>query len=179
MKRSTNDCRRKAGQFMASISGNSEAPTSEGPIDQPSGEEVNTRQLEFAWRLHSSLQGWYATAEKKAQLILTFNGAFVTVLVGSIFGKVAEVQTVVKLFGPETWALLMISLFAPIGAIGCAVACLWSQHGTGKKDLAAFGVNVRDASTYPSAALWYFGHIAHLPAERLEERLRQVSPRTY
>lgn len=151
---------------------------SDHPIDQSSDHSSSRPDIEFLRRLHTSIHGWYATAETKAQLILAFNGAFVTVLTGAIFGKIAEVRALVGVFGPETWALLILSLSAPIGAVACAVGCLWSQHGNSRQDLVVLGVDFRNADTYPSQALWYFAHLAQFPVEPAVERLRQADQQT-
>jgi hypothetical protein len=159
---------------VLSISGDADSQARGNPIDQSPNPSPPAPDIEFLRRLHSSIQGWYTIAETKAQLLIAFNGAFVTVIVGAIFGKIEDVRALVDVFGAETWILLLLSLAAPVGAVACAVACLWSQHRKSRRDFNMFGVDPSNPATYHSAILWYFAHLAQLPVESTVERLRHV-----
>jgi hypothetical protein len=56
---------------------------------QDSSEEA----LEYARRLYLNILEWYKIADSKGQLLLTLNGAFVTVMTGFVLGKPAGIAT--------------------------------------------------------------------------------------
>jgi hypothetical protein len=110
-------------------------------------------------------------AETKAQLLLTVNGAFVTILFGTLFGRLGNVHA---RFGPETWAFLGVGVVALISALACAAGCLWSFHGNAKEEFAHLGVNPDDPASYRPEVLWYFGHLARLRSDAAVEALRRA-----
>jgi len=122
-------------------------------------------------RVYASTREWYTVAETKAQLLLTVNGAFVTILSGFLFGNAGDVHAGVVRFGPETWTFLGIAVSALVSALVCAAGCLWSFHGQAKRELARLGVDRDDPNTYQPEALWYFGHLAYLRSDAAVKQL--------
>ena len=112
--------------------------------------------------LYENTRQWYTTAETKAQLLLTVNGAFITIVFSTLFSTGNEVRSGIVHFGTDTRIFLGISAAALASAIACAGLCLWSLHGKGNQELTALGINPSDPDTYKPAGLWYFGHIARL-----------------
>ena len=49
--------------------------------------------VEYTRRLYANVLAWYDNADRKAQLILTANGGFLTVLVGFALSRPLEVDT--------------------------------------------------------------------------------------
>jgi hypothetical protein len=77
---------------------------------------------------------WYKVAESKAQLILTVNGAFVTITFGLLSGSVAELRRSVAVIGILTWFFLTLALVALCGSIVAAALSLvavltYNVHG--------------------------------------------------
>jgi hypothetical protein len=136
---------------------------------QPEATEISAAYIR---RVYASTREWYSVAETKAQLLLTVNGAFVTILSGIIFGKLSDVAAAGARFGPETWLFLGIAVAALVSALVCAAGCLWSFHGNAKEEFAYLGVNPDDPATYRPEVLWYFGHLAHLQLDAAVEALR-------
>jgi hypothetical protein len=134
-------------------------------------EQVSEANVEYLRRMYAGTRGWYTAAETKAQLLLAINGAFVTLLFGTLFSRPSDVQAVTVHFGVDTWAFIGMSVTALVGAIVCAALSLWSLHGRAVKDLARLGVNPGDPDSYRAEALWYFGHVARLQPDAVTERL--------
>jgi hypothetical protein len=114
--------------------------------------------------------------ETKAQLLLTVNGAFVTILFGVLFGRAGDVRAGVAHFGPETWAFLGVAVAALVSALVCAAGSLWSFHGRVKEEFARLDVDPGNPDTYRAEVLWYFGHLALLRPKEVAEKLRGAGP---
>jgi hypothetical protein len=113
---------------------------------------------------------WYKVVESKAQLILTVNGAFVTITFGLLSTRLGELKR--TMVGPETWVFMGVALLALCGSIGYATACLQSRHeGNIRTDFAQLEVRPDDKESYRPEAMWYFGHVASLRWEWVTERL--------
>jgi hypothetical protein len=67
---------------------------------------------EYTRRLYASTREWYTISETKAQLLLTVNGAFVTIFFGILFGKVGNLHAWAARFGPEAWVFLGVAVVA-------------------------------------------------------------------
>jgi hypothetical protein len=117
--------------------------TSDAAMAQPPSDTTEIA-AEYIRRVYASTREWYAVAETKAQLLLTVNGAFVTILFGTLFGKLGNAHA---RFGPETWAFLGITVAALVSALVCAAGCLWSFHGHAKEEFAHLGVNPDDPAS--------------------------------
>lgn len=129
--------------------------------------------LEFLRRAYASTREWYDIAERKAQIILGVNGILVTVVLGSIFGKLDQLHNLKLTLHPSTWILGALVACSVVGAVSCAALCMWSLHGNASlRELTEMGVDSRDGDTYRPEALWYFGHLANLDATLAVGRLR-------
>jgi Family of unknown function (DUF5706) len=131
--------------------------------------------VEYARLVYENTLDWYKTADMKAQLLLTVNGVFVTIVSGSLLRDVAEVRALGDEFGVETWAFFLLAVVGLAGAITCAARCLWSRLGKTAKGLVVqLGVRRDDPTSYRPEVLWFFGHLAQLKTEPAAERLRQA-----
>jgi hypothetical protein len=140
------------------------------PVVEPSP----TDGLDYVRNLYDVEVGWFRVAETKAQVILTVNGIFVSVLFGATLGKITNVRSLAALFGPETWVLLLISMGALTGAIGCAARSLWSWHRRrASEDFKRLEMDPAVPDSFRPEALWYFGGLAQLPVETAAKCLRQ------
>jgi hypothetical protein len=118
---------------------------------------------------------WYKVAESKAQLILTIDGAFVTITFGLLSGSVADLRRSFESAGVLTWLFLTLTLVAVCGSIAAAAASLLSQHDRHiRNDFAQLGVNPDDETTYRPECLWYFGHLASLRWRGVQNLLRDA-----
>jgi hypothetical protein len=68
--------------------------------------------LEYARKLYANILDWYKDAHGRAQLILTVDGAFVTLLAGAVVGSRSDLHATVNAFGLETWIALTLMAVA-------------------------------------------------------------------
>jgi hypothetical protein len=122
-----------------------------------------TADVEYVRRVYDQTLDWYKVAETKAQLLLGAIGLFLTVLGGTVFGKVDDLRALSSTFGVETWLFLAVWILAASGAVLCATRSLLSLHGHAIRDFANLHVDPAAPLTYRPEVLWYFGHLANLP----------------
>ena len=145
------------------------------------GEAAQPRSegLEYARALYERVIAWYESAERKAQLILTLDGVFLSLLTGSLLSKPDDLRPIIDTFGPDTWALFALMCVALVGSIGSAVSCLYSRIYR-DTDLARFreqyDVDVDDPESYAPQAMWFFQEVAALKPEHVRARLRKAEP---
>src|SRR6476660_210956 len=80
----------------------------------------STPGLEYARKLYANILEWYKDVHSRAQVILTVDGAFITLLAGSVLGKSDEIAAATDEFGPETWALLALT------AVAFGLSLIWA-----------------------------------------------------
>ncbi|WP_305784675.1 hypothetical protein [Symbioplanes lichenis] len=135
--------------------------------------------LEYMRRVYERAIDWYKIAEGKAQLILTVNGAFVTVVFGLLSGNVAGLRNSLGSIGVLTWLFLTLGSLALGGSILAAALSLLSRHETHiRHDFAELAVDPRDETTYCPEALWYYGHLAKLHRRGIQRMVRGVDEAT-
>ena len=142
----------------------------------PPPEEMDAA-VEYARRLFESVMEWYGSADTKAQVVLTIDGAFLAFLTGSIFAEPADLAPILSRFTPAIWLLLALMSLCLTGSIACALLALWSRlHTPASTDrkLASLGVRTADASTYAPEAAWFFQLVRRLDREQFARRLATV-----
>ncbi|REG01309.1 hypothetical protein DFJ67_7390 [Asanoa ferruginea] len=134
--------------------------------------------LDYARRVYDMVIDWYKTAEKKAQLLLTANGAFATILFGIVSSNPTGLHQFGVNAGAETWFFVTVAVIAFCGAVGYASAGLLSRHRHNiRLDFARLDVHPQEPKTYKREAVWYFGHIASLQFGPTVDLLRTANPR--
>src|SRR4029450_9703531 len=123
---------------------------------------------------------WYKIADSKGQLLLTLNGAFVTIMAVFVLGNPAEIRDKVQQFRPETWFLLIVAALAIALSIGCAATCHWSRAGLSKASIYRIiklqhGVDPERKETYTANVAWWFGTIALLNRQHISDTIKQAN----
>jgi hypothetical protein len=129
------------------------------PLDPPAEADVNDGQADpgtFVTLTQIPAQ-WYTAAERKAQLLLTVSGAFVTIVFSALFSRNNGVRTGVIHFGTDTRVLSGISAATLVSAIACAGLSLWSLHGKGSRELELLGINPNDRTLTNQPSYDIFG----------------------
>lgn len=135
--------------------------------------------LEYTRRLYASVLGWYESADRKAQLVLTANGGFVTLLAALSLANPAEVEQTLSVFGPETWLFFGLATTGVAVSFASAALALRSRllkHSEKTDIFSRHGVRPRDGTTYDPSVLWFFQLVQHLEENALRRRLRSLSP---
>jgi Family of unknown function (DUF5706) len=121
---------------------------------------MDTRsEREFAWRVHDAQESWIGKVDMKASVVLGFEAA-VVVLVITSDGIWSRLQGTVPWTRPIGYVAVAF-LLAGVIFVGAAV---WPFTG-----------RVRRLRTGSTTNLIYFGHLRHVPAEELVERLGNLS----
>ena len=122
--------------------------------------------LDYARNAYDLALNWFRIAETKAQLILTADGLFLSLLFGVALGKSSDLPSLTNQFGPETWVLLLVAAGALCGSICCAATSLWSMHSRRiTNDFRRLNLDPAKPETYRPEGLWYFAELAQLPIE--------------
>jgi hypothetical protein len=121
----------------------------------------------YARRLYDRIIAWAEVADRRAQLILTLNGVFVSFLVGSMLSKPTELQAVTTEFGVETWACLGAMALILVLSIGFAISCLVSRFNDDE------GAR-RSLETNSDLVAWYFPVIAKMGEAEKEKFMTSV-----
>jgi hypothetical protein len=136
-----------------------------------------TAQREHVQALYNGIVAWYEHAERKAQLILTLDGVFVSFLSASAFKKSADLRATTSHFGPETWVLLGLMAASLVVSIASAVVALRSRlysRAELEHYLARHRVDTTTEATYGPAVTWFFQHLAELDPGVLAGVLRRA-----
>ena len=134
---------------------------------------------DYMRRMYDRIIAWYEVADRKAQLILTLNGVFVSFIVGSTLSKPEELRAVTTRFGPETWLLLGLMTLALVASISSALRCLIScaLPATATKtapDVAESKPDPATARKPEEQVPWFFQHVAALTPEEFVHRVARV-----
>jgi hypothetical protein len=105
-------------------------------LARQSGEEARLQHLPDSARpaalaysqlVFANVFDWYKSADAKAQIILTLDGALVAFLTTSVFKNPADLSEIAHKFTAWTWVLLISMCLCLAGSIMSALACLWSR----------------------------------------------------
>jgi hypothetical protein len=129
--------------------------------------------------VYADVFDWYKIADSKSQLILTLDGALITVATGLVLASPGQLAAQEGRFGWETWMFLAISSLTLTASVVCAVKCLYSRLGDTSLDglIRRDGVDPKDERTYVPAIAHWFGTIAVLDRQRAINYLK-TAPRT-
>jgi hypothetical protein len=139
--------------------------SSERPQSAAAGPDDATG-LDYARRQYANIREWYDNADKKAQLILTANGSFVTILAGLALTKPADVRDTVHVFGVETWLFFGLSALSVLVAFLAAAAVLWSR--VSREELGG--------RSGDPARVWYLRTAEESGQPSFQQQLRTMTP---
>jgi hypothetical protein len=130
--------------------------------------------VEYLRRLYANVFDWYKIADSKAQLILTLDGVFVTIVTGTVFAKPDDLAAWQRVFGLETWIFLSLAALTIMSSIICAILCLHSRlHEALLSDIVRhYHVNRDDIRTYVPGVAWWFGMIAKMEPKLIARYLQ-------
>jgi len=129
------------------------------PTDQP----TDSLGVIYLRSVYADVFEWYKIADVKSQLVLTLDGALITVATGLVLASPGQLAAQEKRFGWETWMFLAISSLALTMSVVCAVKCLYSRlDNAGQRTLRRHKVDPENEATYVPAIAYWFGAIAKL-----------------
>ena len=133
--------------------------------------------LDYARRLFERIIDWYKTADSKAQIILTLDGAFLTFLTTSVFKNPDELSRIIQRFNFFTWLFLVLMCVCLIVSIISALMCLWSRVWlVSKRDAVLVNEKrrIRDAEKYSPNVMLFFKTISWLDHDKFQSQLADV-----
>lgn len=143
-------------------------------MDQP-GTDALTTNLEYVRQLYASVLDWYKNADSKAQVILTLDGIFLTLIANTLFQN-SKVVSEIPWHTAFFLGLMAMSLSA---SIYHAIACIWSRiYSTAdlKEIIRKAGVDIADYETYAASVCWFFQMISELDKVEFEKRMSALGP---
>jgi hypothetical protein len=136
-------------------------------------------RVEYARRVYDSILDSYKAADLKAQVVLTANGTFLTILAGLVLAKPSDTAAATATFGAETWLFLALMAVALAGSFVSATACLHSRIYTKeqlRRMLEEAGALRPDPPPYPPRLVWFFEFVGELDPEGLASRVSTGDP---
>jgi len=134
--------------------------------DNVAEDNTANESLEYSRRIYEETLSWYRSAEAKAQILLTLAGAFVAFLSSIIVSKQAEVESLLKSFGRDTYFYIAIMASFIVASIFSALMCLRSRMPRGDSR--------KDPKT-SAAYMWFFGELRYQKQQEIEEFLLKAT----
>lgn len=128
-------------------------------------DDAGSNALDYTRRLFTTVFGWYTSAESKAQILLTLNGALLGFLGSAAFWGGDQLGTTLKTVGYETLFFFVAFLVALAGSIVSALMCLKSR-------LRHLDQEVEDPTP---GNLWFFQLLPLVDRNKFAAKLQQIS----
>jgi len=142
-----------------------------------------TSAVNYPNLLFANVVDWYKSADLKAQVILTLDGALVAFLTTSIFKGPSEVSLLIQRFTTRTWLLLLAMCLCLVGSIISALMCLWSRIFLGVKRDSVLGREKKRITAgvkrYPPSVALFFKTISWLDHDKFQEQLLTTDAHRY
>lgn len=126
----------------------------------PAPQSSDTQGLAFGWRVHDAIQGWTATVDIKASIVIAVETAVTGAAGGELITSHGELHGATGLH----LAAAVTALAALAAAVGCGLWVVFPR------------LHRRDADRAASGGLIYFGHLRKRDAEDIAEALRRLTP---
>jgi hypothetical protein len=110
-------------------------------------------RLDYLFKQHESIIGWYKQSEEKARFIVSLNTLAVGVVNGLVFIGADRIKSARLLYTAPIWLLLALSGMALISSYLLTLRAMWPRH------------HWRDASLKRSQRMWFFGDVASMSRE--------------
>ena len=125
--------------------------------------------------LHATILRWYDSADFKAKVLLTLDGALVGFVSSSVFAKAGEIVSEVR--SPFVWLALGAMALLMSASIVAGLTCLWSRIRTPPE----VEDSIRESTSngtgiYAANLILYFGFIRRLDPKRYCRTITSLSP---
>jgi hypothetical protein len=147
--------------------------------DPSPAEPADVVGLEYARKLYASITGWYTDTHGRAQIILTVDGAFITLLAGVVVAKEADLRPTLSVFGVETWISLAVMALGFAISTASALSALIPLRLSPKRIRADYDELARSDEQHhrdpPSSVMWYSQFIIQMGQEDFISRVSRMS----
>jgi len=121
------------------------------------------------------------SADNKAQVLLTLNGALLAFLTGILAMNQKDIKDFVSTFNNFTWTALALMALCLSLSIVFTLSCLWARIDMRDRSSEQFAIerkiNLKDAGTYGPEMLLFFQSISHLDPEQFQSRMLSIDKR--
>jgi hypothetical protein len=140
--------------------------------------EEEKHSLTYINSVYAHVEHWYENADRKAQIVLVLDGAFLSFITSQAFTEPADLQEITVCFGPETTLLLALMALSLAASILSAIICLHPRlHAKRSKTELMLEYEIEKGETdapVPARLSWFFGYLAQLDQERVARQLQNV-----
>ena len=135
--------------------------------------------LDYISAVYAHAEHWYENADRKAQIVLALDGAFLSFITSQAFIKATDLQEITVCFGPETTLLLTLMALSLAASILSAILCLHprlhAERGNKTESMLKDEIDKGDTvEPIPARLSWFFGFLAQLDQERVARQLLNV-----
>lgn len=134
--------------------------------------------LKYINAVYTHVEHWYENADRKAQIVLFMDGAFLSFITSQAFSKAAELKEITVCFGLETTLLLILMALSLAASILCAIICLYPRLHVEQSKTESMLKDERGkrdpVEPIPARLSWFFGYLAQLDPERVASHLQNV-----
>ena len=128
--------------------------------------------------VYAHVEHWYENADRKAQIVLVLDGAFLSFITSTAFVKAEDLRKIISCFGLETTIIIALMALSLAASILSAIACLHPRlHTKHDKTELMLNIEIRKsnvAEPIPARLFWFFGYLAQLDQERVAHQLQNV-----
>jgi len=135
--------------------------------------------LEYSRLLYNDVKDWYKNADTKAQILLTFMGAFVTFLTGSVFVKGDDLLEITGYITPMIWIILITMVGTVTLSVISGLVCLWSRiplHRYAWVEPENDGSDKEEQSPISGRQIGFFATLITVNKKRFKSHLQQIKP---
>jgi hypothetical protein len=111
-------------------------------------------KLEFLFKQHEAILGWYKHSDEKAKFLVTLNTVTVGVVNGLVFIGADRVRAARPVYTLPIWILLALCGVALIASYLFILRAMWPRHHSGEVPLSK------------TERTWFFGHLASTTKEQ-------------
>ena len=133
--------------------------------------EDDSNKLKYTRRLYENLIHWYESAEKKAHILLSLDGVFLTFISSSIYLKkelILEANSITLFFLFMMGLCLILSIYF-------ALHSLWSQISFNVNDEKSKTIENPNKSSYSPKKIWFFQDIMKLECDKFIKSLESMN----
>ncbi len=141
-------------------------------------EKQEKPSLEYVKAVYAHVEHWYENADRKAQIVLVFDGAFLSFITGQAFDTTTDLKAITECGDGLTSSLLVLMGVSLAASVICAILCiqprLVPQSNESKSTIEDEKDKKETDEPIPARLLWFFGNLAQLNQERVASQLQKV-----
>lgn len=123
----------------------------------------------FVKDLNEQVHDWYHTAERKAALLLTLDGAFITALTAVLLAKPDDMLKILSSANYMFWLSMLVLIFSILFSVYNAIDCVRSRLDSERQ--LKYMVAQGELVIGQPRSLWYFQYLSLYDSDQLQVTL--------